>query len=173
MTTEHGYNLALADSRERAQRELKLSHWLKQHQRFINAKWKQAEHERSTRNIATSPAISDWDNHTLYITVTVRELEGLKDPVLEQVLTPFIDAPNSRCTDFAQYLNRDYHFEYPVEGGIVKVSVSAYVKEENPTCRKILVSRETVPQVREIFALSCEGDIIEGQEPTIKLENQA
>lgn len=173
-----GYNLALDDSRQRMQRELRLGEWLKANQRLINAQWKIIESlgaklrqsHQSWVSISSQPGASyEGDPHLVYISLSVRQLEGLKDPVLEEVLTPFIDAPESRCTDYPQSLNRDYYFVYPVEGGKIHISVSAYVKEENPTCRKILVKRKAVTQMVEVYKMACDGDIYDAEPVLPKL----
>jgi hypothetical protein len=181
--TVQGYNLVLADSKERLHRELKLGEWLKTHQKTINALWRKVEGIRSAMpedrvsyyhdSITSRAAQSNWDQHQVYITISLRQLEGLKDPLLELALTPFIDAPKSRCQDWPQSLNRDYHFSFELEGGTIDVSVSAYVKEENPTCRRILVERKPITTLQEVYKLACDGDIIEGEVPAVKLEAAA
>jgi hypothetical protein len=175
-----GYNLALEDSKQRMQRELRLGEWLKTNQKAINAHWRTIEafitkHEGKGfyRSISSQPAYHESDTHTVFMSLTLRQLDGLKDPVLEEAMMPFIDATKTTCTDYPNYLNRDYNFLFEVPGGKIHILVGAYVKEENPTCRKILVERKAVTQVVEVFRMACDGDIIEGQEPSVKLEAPA
>lgn len=163
---KQGYNLALERSRARVQKEAELMRWLGVHQKRVNEIFKRARLAAEAVNdgliyIETRPAAYAGASHTVFVSFSIHQLQGLKDPKLETALTPFLDANESRCVDYAQALNRDYKFIYKLDGGEFEVMVSAYVAEENPTCRKILVRREVVPTVQEVFALSCDGDVIE------------
>lgn len=175
MTIERGYNLALARVKDRQRREAQLAAWLLQHQVQINQFYRtaQAIAEIDPMHfyicVDSSPAYYG-EGQELQITISLRQLQGLKDERLERALTPFVDAPESKCTDYPQYMNREYVFTYPVEGGRIKVYVSAYVAEENPTCRKILVDRKTVTRVEEVYKLSCDGDIVDADPVNLKLE---
>lgn len=180
MTVERGYNKALADSRERMQRELRLGEWMKVHQKAINAKWKVIQDfldKHSDKgyygSIGSQTAHNEWDKHIIHISLILRQLDGLKDPILEEAMMPFIEADETRCTDYPNVLNRTYSFEFKLDGGSIHVTIDAYVKEENPTCRKILVERKTVTQLVEVFKMACDGDIIEGEVPAVKLEGPA
>ncbi len=150
MSNERGYNRALVDSRQRMQRELRLGEWLKNNQRVINAKWKLIQdfidrHPETDfySSIISTAAHNECGAHVVYMSLTLRQLNGLKDPILEEALTPFVEADESRCSDYPNILNRDYSFDYNFEGGKINVLISAYVKEDNPTCRKILVERRS------------------------------
>lgn len=176
--TVQGYNLALAGSRERMQRELRLGEWLKVHQKAINAHWRMIEsfmekHKNKGfyHSISAQAACNEWDKHTVSMSLTLRQLDGLKDPLLEEAMMPFIDADETRCTDYPNILNRDYYFTFKFEGGAIQILVGAYVKEENPTCRKILVERKTVTQLVEVFRMACDGDIVEADPVLPKLAN--
>ena len=177
---EQGYNKALARVKERQQSEARLAEWLRENQRRINELWRRAERIDVSVPFHKGIDCSPGYQHTVYISISLRALQGLKDPALEVALTPWLDADESRCQDFAQYLNRDYHFTYKLPGGEVRVQVNAYVADENPTCRKILVERRVQPRVEEIYKLACDGDIVEadpvlpkvGNDPlTIDMEN--
>lgn len=174
MTIERGYNLALARVKERQRREAQLAAWLLQHQVLINQFYRTAQAIAEIDPIHFSCSVDSspsWGpDHEVLISVIMRQLQGLKDERLERALTPFVDAPESKCTDYPQYMNRDYVFIYPVERGVIKIFVSAYVAEENPTCRKILVDRKTVTRVEEVYKLSCDGDIVEADPVNLKLE---
>lgn len=180
MSVERGYNKALADSKLRLQRELRLGEWMKIRQKAVNAKWKVIQDfldKYPSRgfygSIGSQAAYNEWDKHVVHMSLTLRGLDGLKDPILEEAMMPFIEADETRCTDFPNVLNRDYFFTFKFEGGEIHILVGAYVKEENPTCRKILVERKSVTQLIEVFRMACDGDIVEGQEPSVKLEAPA
>lgn len=75
------------------------------------------------------------------IVVSMRQLESFKCLALENVLWLLNEIGTATGTsDWADSLNRDYDFE--VDG--IKVRVSAYVKSDSATCRKIVVGTETV-----------------------------
>lgn len=183
MTAKRGYNKLLEKSSARMQRELRLREWLALHQKYLNAIWKTITDfagAESHVNVSADSQPASWegDTHRIQFLVSLRQLQGLKDPRLEKIITPFLDAPRSSCKDYPQYLNRDYIFDLP--GGVVQVYIAAYVAEENPTCRRVLVERKVTPQVEEVYKLSCDGDIVEsdpvlpkiGTDP-LTLENEA
>lgn len=174
---ERGYNVALAKSKARMQLELRLGEWLAVNQKLINRLHKTAAELEEQKlcdyyGLDSTPAGYPGGEQNVTLVISARDLQGLKDPRLEQIITPFLDAPESKCQDYAQYLNRDYHFIYPVEGGKITIMIGAYVAEENPTCRKILVERKTVARVEEVYKLSCDGDIVEADPVNPKLGNE-
>lgn len=171
-----GYNRALADSTTRMQREARMREWLNVNQKLVNRLWKAVEsidQPYYRPSISTNPAIGSTDPHIVVMSVTLRNLEGLKDPRLEAAMMPFIDADKTTCTDYPQYMNRDYSFIFNAEGGQVQIYLQAYVKEENPTCRKILVERKSVTTLQEVYKLSCDGDIVDAGVVDPKLEAPA
>ena len=93
--------------------------------------------------------------HTSYykptITVNLNALESFKDTQL-MVLLEFFSSKTEKVTtrDWANYLNRDYTFELDD----VLVNISAYVRTDSPTCRKVQtgITIEEVPQ----FVLVCD-----------------
>lgn len=182
MSIERGYNKALATSKRRLQAELRLGEWLNTHQKLLNDLWRRAQQATEGDNLSStyidstpaywSPEYASQD-HLVSILITARNLEGLKDPRLEKLITPFLDAPESRSADYPAAMNRDYTFSYPAGEGKVTVSIAAYVKEENPTCRKILVERKTVTTLQEVYKLACDGDIIDADPVLPKLETPA
>ena len=102
----------------------------------------------------------DLSVHNLYvrtsyykptITVNLNALESFKDTQL-MVLLEFFSSKTEKVTtrDWANYLNRDYTFELDD----VLVNISAYVRTDSPTCRKVQtgITIEEVPQ----FVLVCD-----------------
>jgi len=78
------------------------------------------------------------------VNVTYYDLEGFKDLRLLTTLEglSFIGEID-RTREFAQSMNRDYHFTVPfADGTTLNVGVYAYVKEDSPTCRKVFVGQE-------------------------------
>ena len=83
--------------------------------------------------------------HKPTIAVNLNALESFKDTQLIGLLEFFSSKTNKATTrDWPQYLNRDYTFELDD----VLVNISAYVRTDSPTCRKVQtgVTIEEVPQ---------------------------
>jgi len=105
--------------------------------------------------------VSDY-NHTVYLTLHIRNLDSLKSPVLAKALTPFAgdEAWRSHTNDYtySDEPNRDFQFERNVCVPIVRktpavrwlqrhtgmgdrivlslcVRISAYVKADSDACR--------------------------------------
>ena len=105
--------------------------------------------------------VSDY-NHTVYFTLTIRNLDSLKSPALAKALTPFAgdEAWRSHTNDYTygDEPNRDFQFERNVIVPIVRktpavrwlqrhtgmgdriclslcVRISAYVKADSAACR--------------------------------------
>jgi len=79
------------------------------------------------------------------IAVNMNSLESFKDTQLLGLLEFFSSKTEKVTTrDWPQYLNRDYTFELDD----VLVNISAYVRTDSPTCRKVQtgVTIEEVPQ---------------------------
>ena len=88
--------------------------------------------------------------------VTYRDLSGFKDLRLETTLEglTFIGEP-TRTRDWAEYMNRDYHFTVPfADGSKIYVTVGAYVNDDSKTCRKVKVGEEY--RVVDKFQLVCD-----------------
>ena len=102
----------------------------------------------------------DLSVHNLYmrtsyykpaIDINLNHLESFKDIQLTTLLDFFTSQTDKVSTkDWANYLNRDYTFELDD----VMVTISAYVRSDSPTCRKVQVGVkiEEVPQ----FELVCD-----------------
>ena len=70
------------------------------------------------------------------IEVGLNKLESFKDPVLVKILDFLMDQSTSvKTTDYPNWLNRDYN----IEMADVMISISAYVRSDSPTCRKVQV----------------------------------
>ena len=102
----------------------------------------------------------DLKVHTLFvrtsyykptIVVNLNALESFKDTQLLGLLEFFSGKTEKVTTrDWPQYLNRDFSFELDD----VVVDISAYVRSDSPTCRKVQtgIKIEEVPQ----FELVCD-----------------
>ena len=102
----------------------------------------------------------DMSVHSLYmrtgyykptIEVSLNKLDGFKDPVLVKILDFLMDKSLSvKTSDSANWLNRDY----PIEMDDVYVAISAYVRSDSPTCRKVKVG----VQIQEVeqYELICD-----------------
>ena len=89
--------------------------------------------------------------HKPTIAVNLNALESFKDTQLMGLLEFFSSKTEKTTTrDWPQYLNRDFSFELDD----VVVDISAYVRSDSPTCRKVQtgVKIEEVPQ----FELVCD-----------------
>ena len=89
--------------------------------------------------------------HKPTIAVNLNALESFKDTQLMGLLEFFSSKTEKVTTrDWPQYLNRDYSFELDD----VLVNISAYVRTDSPTCRKVQtgITIEEVPQ----FELVCD-----------------
>lgn len=100
------------------------------------------------KNLFVSTNASE-DKPTLFIDMS--DLESFKDPKLVAVLEYVaVFTTNMNSTDWPDYLNRDYRFI----SDTIDVKVSAYVKSDSPTCRKVLVGTEL--QTVEKFKIVCD-----------------
>ncbi len=83
--------------------------------------------------------------------INLYHLEGFKSLRLESVLWLLEEIGTLESQkEYASCLNRDY--TYMVNG--YKVLLSAYVKDDSPTCRKIVVGTETVTTPK--YAIQCD-----------------
>ena len=85
------------------------------------------------------------------IEVTLNKLESFKDDQLVKLLSFLTDRANNMSSkDYANWMNRDFSFELED----VYVNISAYVRSDSPTCRKVQVG-VTVQEVAE-YELVCD-----------------
>ena len=102
----------------------------------------------------------DLSVHNLYmrtsyykptIDISMNKLESFKDIQLTTLLDFFTSQTEKASTkDWPQYLNRDYTFELED----VIVSISAFVKSDSPTCRKVKIGTR-IEEVDQ-FELVCD-----------------
>jgi hypothetical protein len=91
-----------------------------------------------------------WANKPV-VYLQLNNLESFKDAKLMAVLeyvSVFTDTSTSK--DWAEYLNRDFKFTSKT----IDVSIGAYVKEDSPTCRKVVVGTEQ--QTIERYKIVCD-----------------
>jgi len=126
------------------------------------ARAKILDEKRMKIRVAYSDVFKNLDLkvHTLFvrtsyykptIVVNLNALESFKDTQLLGLLEFFSGKTEKVTTrDWPQYLNRDFSFELDD----VVVDISAYVRSDSPTCRKVQtgVKVEEVPQ----FELVCD-----------------
>lgn len=85
------------------------------------------------------------------ISLNLYDLEGFKSLRLEAVLWLLEEIGTLvEQKEYASCMNRDY--KYAVDGYCVHLS--AYVKDDSPTCRKIVVGTETVTKPK--YAIQCD-----------------
>jgi len=78
-------------------------------------------------------------NNQPHIYIGMYNLESFKDDRLANVLGYLSETmDNMKSEDWPQSLNRDYRFTSSTHS----VTVSAYVRDDSPTCRKVVVGSE-------------------------------
>ena len=89
----------------------------------------------------------------VHISATVYNLDSFKcerlAKLLEYLNDKVVGDPTTR--DWPSSINRDYNFKLP--DGIM-VSLSAYVKDDSATCRRIVVGTET--KIVEKYEIQCD-----------------
>jgi hypothetical protein len=84
----------------------------------------------------------DVDSHEPFLRVTLEDLESFKDDRLVSrlwYLSNLDGVREPKSSDWAMSLNRDYRFDF--DG--FSVTISAYVKSDSPTCRKVVIGSKT------------------------------
>ena len=93
---------------------------------------------------------NDYDSRP-YIGVTLYNLESFKCLQLETLLSTLNNIGDAKSTkDWPSSLNRDYKFDL----GYFDVSVSAYVRDDSPTCKRVVVG--TKMQQVDTYKIVCE-----------------
>ena len=101
-----------------------------------------------------SKEVANEDSH-IYIydrtvMVDLRQLDGFKDTRLVQVLDKLTAMTDEVSTyDYPAQVNRDYtfHIGERYTDSHIGVRVSAYVKEDSPTCKKVVIGTEMIEQL--------------------------
>lgn len=88
------------------------------------------------------------------MTVSISSLNSFKDDTLTKLLGLLLayNPIDTSSTEYAIARNIDYHFIFPG----IKVVVYAYVKEDSPTCRKVIISQEEVIETRYTYKMVCD-----------------
>jgi hypothetical protein len=87
-------------------------------------------------------------------------LDGFNDRKLTMILDSLLYVDGLEATktsDYPNSLNRDFRFEFkygPAWYEAIVVSIAAYVREDSPTCRKVLVGTET--KTVETYKIVCD-----------------
>lgn len=87
-------------------------------------------------------------------------LDGFSDRKLTMILDSllYVDGLEpTRTSEYASALNRDFRFEYkygPAWYDAIQVCIAAYVREDSPTCRKVLVGTEN--RTVETYKIVCD-----------------
>jgi hypothetical protein len=164
----NGYNVALATIKEQYEALLKKQHFLQANQKAINA-----IHRRFDDLGTLLPRLPDvmvegydgWQGGytgTVIFSLPIRDLAGFKDEKLEKILETFVDADEMSTTDCAEQLNRDFFFTFKLgdTDSKIKVSIYAYAKQDNPTCRKVL--KEVKQRVVEdkVYEIVCDDQLV-------------
>ena len=90
-------------------------------------------------------------NNLPHIYIGMYNLESFKDDRLANVLGYLSETmDNMKSEDWPQSLNRDYRFTSSTHS----VTVSAYVRDDSPTCRKVVVGSEL--RTVEKFEIVCD-----------------
>ena len=85
------------------------------------------------------------------ISVVLYSLESFKTLKLETILATLNNLGDAKATkDWPGSLNRDYKFDL----GFLDVNVSAYVREDSPTCKRVVVG--TKMQQVDTYKIVCE-----------------
>jgi hypothetical protein len=93
--------------------------------------------------------MTDGEKPKVYI--MMRHLESFKDEKLMKVLSYLSETmDNMHTEDWPASVNRDYRFTSSTHSAVI----SAYVRDDSPTCRKVLVGTEL--QTVEKFEIVCD-----------------
>ena len=100
-------------------------------------------------------------NSTVYVYMTLRELNGLKDESLAALLWSMENhnPSHTKTEDHPLTFARSYTYYIDVDGKSLMVQIRAEFKEESETCKRVIVgyekpSSEPVP----IYELQCSDD---------------
>jgi hypothetical protein len=109
-----------------------------------------------TRALGKLINASDWmivavNSNLPHVYIAMYDLESFKDDRLSEVLGYLSETMDDMKTeDWARSVNRDYRFKSSTHS----VTISAYVRDDSPTCRRVLVGTEL--QTVEKFEIVCD-----------------
>lgn len=100
----------------------------------------------------------------LFVNVSVRELEGMKDERLAGILSAFefMNPDGQKVEDWPQQYNRDFKFRWYHKDDsrdlqlTILVTVAAYIKNTSETCRRVLVGYKPNQEPTPIYKLECD-----------------
>lgn len=109
---------------------------------------------------------SMWMNGSnIYVTMNLRDLNGLKDENLAALLNSMIhhEPDHTTNSDYAVSLSREYRFQWDSQDdehpASFMVLVAANFKEDSETCRRVVVGyRPAETEPSPIYELRCDGD---------------
>jgi hypothetical protein len=136
---------------------------LRQHRKAINRALAPltAAHAAGLLRYAPDLSISgkgtDWWEHAATISVTTTELDGFKDSKLCELLARYVeDSFDTATSDWPDTMNRDFKFTKKLSPTFtLRVVISAYVKSDSPTCKKVLKKSETRTTVHNEYEIVC------------------
>jgi hypothetical protein len=82
-----------------------------------------------------------WIGNKPYITAYLYKLDSLKDERLTSLISKCMDVINSMEVEERDVADWGYK-RYTIENPDVNFEIVAYVKEDSPTCKKVVVKRE-------------------------------
>ncbi len=155
------YNVALASIKQQQQELHSLSTWLAKHQKAANALAKRFEKLPGDMNTSKhSPyAYASLRHNHFTLGVSCYNVTGFKCEELAKVLELFVDADRMTTKDYAESMNREFTFEWDVEGGVLRVRVDVYVQSNSPTCVRVLKETKVVTREDHVYEMVCVDEI--------------
>ena len=124
-------NRSIQSSKQQGHALITKAKQLEEQRMKIRAKYSEAFKDLSEEEAST---LFITNNDTPTIHLTLHELEGFKDPKLVDMLSFFLQFTDKVDEkEWAQFMNKDY----TVQLDDVRISISAYVRDGSPTCRKV------------------------------------
>jgi hypothetical protein len=127
-------NRSIESSRNEGHALITRAKQLEEQRMMIRAKYQEGFKNLNEETATTLYVTTNGYKPTVHL--TLRELEGFKDPQLLELLDYFMKYTDKiEEREWAQYLNKDY----TIICDDVVISISAYVSDGSPTCRKVAV----------------------------------
>lgn len=97
------------------------------------------------------------EGHRAVIGATMRQLDGFKDEKLTKLLERYVHANDMKTADWAESLNRDFHFEFKLpDNNAIAVQLVTYVRSDSETCRKVLKEVKTRVVEDKTYEMVCD-----------------